>query len=56
MITVLRDNPHAAPSLVAQMPIAAEAHTLAIDPTTKTVWTVWAQHDGDFVRGFKISP
>ncbi len=56
MITVLRDNAHTAPSIVAQMPIAEEAHTLAIDPATKIVWTVWAQHNGDFVQGFKIAP
>jgi len=56
MITVLHDNAHGAPSIVAQMPIAREAHTLAIDPATKTVWTVWAQPNGDFVQGFKISP
>ncbi len=56
MITVLRDNAHTAPSIVAKLPIAAEAHTLAIDPTTKVVWTVWPQDGGDFVQGFKITP
>lgn len=55
MITVLRDNAHAAPTMVAKMPISPRAHTLAIDSATSTVWTVWSQGSGDFVEGFKIT-
>ena len=54
MITVLRDNASAAPSIVAQIPINRGAHTLAIDPASSEVWTFWAQPDGDFVQAFAL--
>ena len=53
-VTVLRDNAHAAPTIVGQTAVPAEAHTLAIDGKTSTVWVVWPQKDGDYVQGFKI--
>jgi hypothetical protein len=27
-------------------------HTLAIDPKTGRIWTVWGTPSGDFVQGF----
>ena len=53
-ITVLRDNPGGAPTVIGEQPVNAEAHTLAIDPKTSIVWVVWPQSDGDFVQGYKI--
>ena len=54
-VTVLRDNPNAAPTVVGRTAVPAEAHTLAIDSKTSTVWVVWPQKDGDYVQGFKIT-
>ncbi len=53
MISVLRDKPNAAPELLTTAVISARAHTVAIEPKSKTVWTVWPQPTGDFVQGFK---
>ncbi len=53
-ITVLRDNPSGAPTLLGRTAVPAGAHTLAIDPKTSTVWAVWPQKDGDYIQGFKI--
>ena len=46
----IRQN--AAPKLLAQLPISQEMHTLAIDPKTGRIWTVWGTPAGDFVQGF----
>ena len=56
MLSVLRDEASAAPTLVSQTPISKGAHTVGIDGKTGAVWVVWAQPDGDFVQGFKTAP
>jgi DNA-binding beta-propeller fold protein YncE len=43
---------NAAPKLFAQQTVASHMHTLAIDPKTGRVWTVWGTPNGDFVQGF----
>ena len=55
LITVLRVERSAAPSLVSATPISPSAHTVAIDPGKLQVWTVWPQPSGDFAQGFKIN-
>ena len=56
MVTVLRDNPSGAPTIVAQAAVPTEVHTIGLDTRTGHLWIVWAQADGDFVQGFKTSP
>jgi len=56
MVTVLRDNPTGAPTIVARATVPAEAHTIGLDARTGQMWIVWAQADGDFVQAFKTSP
>jgi hypothetical protein len=56
MLTVLRDNASAAPSVVGSVAVAAGAHTVGIDSSTGTIWVVWAESGGDFVQGFKVAP
>lgn len=56
MVTVLRDNPSGAPTIVAQTTVPAEAHTIGLDGRTGQMWIVWAQPGGDFVQAFKTSP
>lgn len=56
MVTVLRDNPNGAPTIVAQSTVPAEAHTIGFDTRTGQMWIVWAQADGDFIQAFKTSP
>lgn len=43
---------NSAPKLLAQQPVANRMHTLAIDPKTGRIWTVWGTPAGDFVQGF----
>ena len=56
MVTVLRDNPTGAPTIVAQATVPAEAHTIGLDARTGQLWIVWAGADGDFIQAFKTSP
>ena len=56
MLTVVRDNPSTAPTVVTQGPAPAEAHTVGIDAKTKNIWIVWAEAAGDFVRSFIARP
>ena len=53
-LAVFRDNATGPASLVTTTDISKTAHTVAIDPKSMTVWTVWPQADGDYVAGFKI--
>jgi DNA-binding beta-propeller fold protein YncE len=55
-VTVLRDNPTSAPTVLARATVAAEAHTLAIDPKNGNVWVVWPELAGDFVRAYTVQP
>jgi YVTN family beta-propeller protein len=55
-ISVVRDNPNGAPTLVAQDKAANGAHTLGIDSKTGNIWVVWAQPDGDFVQAVRPAP
>jgi DNA-binding beta-propeller fold protein YncE len=43
---------NSAPSQLAQLPVNAEMHTLAVDPSTGRIWAVWGTPSGDFVQGF----
>ena len=54
MLTVLRDNPAGAPTLVAQTAVARGAHTVGIDAKTGQDWIVWSQEDGDFAQSFGV--
>ena len=54
MLTVLRDNPSGAPTVVAQTGVARGAHTVGIDPKTGKVWIVWSEAAGDFTQSFTI--
>ena len=56
MLTVLRDNPKGAPTIVAQAVVPPETHTTAIDGKNGAVWVVWPQADGDFVQSFSVKP
>ena len=56
MLTVLQDNPAAAPTVTAQGAIPAGAHTVGIDPATGNIWIVWSDADGDFAQSFKLAP
>jgi len=55
-LTLLRDNPTGAPSVLGSVTVAAGAHTVGIDSATGTIWIVWAEAGGDFVQGFKFTP
>jgi YVTN family beta-propeller protein len=56
MLTVLRDNPAGAPTVVAQTAIARGAHTVGIDPKTGNIWIVWSEPAGDFTQSFALRP
>lgn len=45
-----------APKMLAQLPVGARMHTLAIDDASGRVWAVWGSPAGDFVQGFVYSP
>ncbi|MGP6156880.1 MAG: YncE family protein [Vulcanimicrobiaceae bacterium] len=55
-LTLLRDNPTSAPTVVAQIVTGKSIHTLAIDPATHQIWAVWAEPGGDFVQAYKLAP
>jgi DNA-binding beta-propeller fold protein YncE len=48
----------ATPTLVDTTPVNAGAHTVAIDPSTHALFTVWSNRDGsgDFVQKFVAAP
>ncbi len=56
MITVMALQANAAPKIVAQLPVHAGTHTIAIDGKTKNMWTVYASPDGsgDFVQRYSL--
>ena len=56
MLTLLRDNPSSAPSVLAQAAAPRGAHTVGIDSATANIWIVWAEAAGDFVQRFKVGP
>jgi hypothetical protein len=56
MLTLLRDNPSGAPTVVAQTAVEPGAHTVGIDAKTGNVWIVWASPAGDFVQAFRLAP
>jgi DNA-binding beta-propeller fold protein YncE len=56
LLTLLRDNPTGAPSVIGSVAVAAGAHTVGIDSATGTIWIVWAESGGDFVQSFKAAP
>jgi len=51
-IGIYRDNENGAPAFVTSVTVPKGAHTVAIDPKTGNVWTVYAEPEGDFVAGF----
>lgn len=53
-ITRLQLRPGAAPEIIDTTPVDPEVHTVAIDPATHAVFTVWSKGDGsgDFVQKF----
>jgi len=53
-LTLLRDNPSGAPTLLARAKVERGAHTVGIDPKTSKVWIVWSEPDGDFVQSFHV--
>jgi DNA-binding beta-propeller fold protein YncE len=55
MLTLLRDNPNGAPTIVAQTSVPAEAHTVGIDGKTGNIWIVWASPSGDFTQSFRLT-
>jgi len=55
-LTVIRDNPGAAPTLVARTAIDAHAHTVGVDATKLQAWVVWAASGGDEIQPFSIRP
>jgi DNA-binding beta-propeller fold protein YncE len=55
MLTLLRDNPNGAPTIVAQTSVPAEAHTVGIDGKNGNVWIVWASPSGDFTQSFRLT-
>jgi DNA-binding beta-propeller fold protein YncE len=44
----------AEPKVIDVIDTGHSVHTVAIDPKTHWMWTVWAGKDGDFVRAYKI--
>ena len=55
-ITVFHDGGAAGVSLLGEQKIDPGVHTLAFDTTTGDVWAAWANKDGDFIQGFRITP
>jgi outer membrane protein assembly factor BamB len=55
MLTLVKDNPSGAPTVVAQTTIDRGAHTVGIDAKTGNVWIVWASPAGDFIQSFKVT-
>ncbi len=53
-LTVLRDVPNGAPTIVGQSAVARGAHTVGIDAKTANAWIVWSQEDGDYTQGFSV--
>ena len=53
-ITRIQLKAGAAPEIIDTTPVNAGVHTVAIDPTTHAVFTVWSNRDGsgDFVQKF----
>lgn len=45
-----------APKLTAVIDTGHSVHTVAIDPTTHWIWTVWAGPKGDFVQAYRTQP
>ncbi len=56
MVTVLRDNPTGAATIVARGTAPSGAHTIGIDPKNANIWIVWAEASGDFVQSLKVQP
>lgn len=57
-ITRIRLEADAAPQIIDTTPVNAGVHTVAIDPATHAVFTVWSNRDGsgDFVQKFTPAP
>jgi DNA-binding beta-propeller fold protein YncE len=57
-LTRFQLHPNAAPTLLETTPVDAGIHTVAIDPQTHAVFTVWSRRDGtgDFVQKFVPAP
>jgi DNA-binding beta-propeller fold protein YncE len=43
-------------AVVASAVVADDVHTVAFDPTTGSIWIVWAAADGDFVQRLDLKP
>ena len=56
MLTLLQDNASGGPTVIAQIPVPREAHTVGIDPASGHIWIVWADPDGDFTQSFEFRP
>jgi hypothetical protein len=57
-LTRFQLHPNAVPTLLETTPVDAGVHTVAIDPQTHAVFTVWSRRDGtgDFVQKFVPAP
>jgi DNA-binding beta-propeller fold protein YncE len=55
-LAVLNLHPGAAPTPGGQIDTHHDVHTVAIDPATQTLWTVWSGPDGDFAGHYKTLP
>ncbi len=56
-ISVLRVNPHGAPTLLATLHTTHDVHTVAIDPKTGDLWAVWPGSGSDsYEQRFALKP
>lgn len=57
-IFLFRVNDGSAPTRMATLVTQHDIHTVAIDPKTGNIWTVWPGEGftGDFIQRYKIAP
>jgi hypothetical protein len=56
VISTFKLRAKAGPAPLATLDLQRDAHTLAIDARTGTIWTAWAETDRDVVAGFRARP
>ena len=49
----IRLSKDAPPQVLSVLNVGHNAHTVAVDPKTHLIWTVWAGPNGDYVQSFK---
>lgn len=54
VLSVLRVNPHGAPKLLATLRTGHDLHTVAIDPKTGYLWTVWPGKTRSYEQRFEV--